>query len=142
LVRRYAGEHLEVVQNLFVDSSLIMALINALVGGPAFAFTRGLHARIPHVAHREVRDRRPLFFALLFIFMSAMFGLIFANNLVWLFLFWETTLCSFLLSRYTQTDEAKRNALRALVMNCPVDWPSRWPSCGCIGRPAASNCRR
>ena len=50
--------------------------------------------------------------------MSAMFGLIFANNLVWLFLFWEvTTLCSFLLIGYTQTDEAKRNALRALVMN-------------------------
>ncbi len=50
--------------------------------------------------------------------MSAMFGLIFSNNLVWLFLFWEiTTLCSFLLIGYTQTDEAKRNALRALVMN-------------------------
>ena len=50
--------------------------------------------------------------------MGAMFGLIFANNLVWLFLFWEiTTLCSFLLIGYTQTEEAKRNALRALVMN-------------------------
>jgi ech hydrogenase subunit A len=50
--------------------------------------------------------------------MGAMFGLIFANNLMWLFLFWEiTTLCSFLLIGYTQTDVAKRNALRALVMN-------------------------
>ena len=50
--------------------------------------------------------------------MGAMFGLIFANNLVWLFLFWEiTTLCSFLLIGYTQTEEARRNALLALVMN-------------------------
>jgi len=65
-----------------------------------------------------VSDRRPLFFALLFIFMGAMFGLVFANNLIWLFLFWEiTTLCSFLLIGYTRTEEARRNALRALVMN-------------------------
>jgi ech hydrogenase subunit A len=35
-----------------------------------------------------------------------------------LFLFWEvTTLCSFLLIGYTGTAEARRNALRALVMN-------------------------
>ena len=40
----------------------------------------------------------------------------FKLRLVWLFLFWEiTTLCSFLLIGYTQTEEAKRNALRALV---------------------------
>jgi ech hydrogenase subunit A len=70
------------------------------------------------VAHREVADRRPLFFSLLFIFMGAMFGIIFANNLIWLFLFWEiTTLCSFLLIGYTRTEEARQNALRALVMN-------------------------
>ena len=68
--------------------------------------------------HPEVADRRPLFFALLFVFMGAMFGIIFANSLLWLFLFWEiTTLCSFLLIGYTRTAEAQRNALRALVMN-------------------------
>ncbi len=113
------GEHLEVAQNLFVDKlSVIMALINGLVGGGICLYALGYMREYHQVAHREVRDRRPLFFALLFIFMSAMFGLIFANNLVWLFLFWEiTTLCSFLLIGYTQTDEAKRNALRALVMN-------------------------
>jgi ech hydrogenase subunit A len=65
-----------------------------------------------------VADRRPLFFGLLFVFMGAMFGLIFANNLMWLFFFWEiTTLCSFLLIGYTRTDEARQNELRALVMN-------------------------
>jgi ech hydrogenase subunit A len=50
--------------------------------------------------------------------MGAMFGLVFADDLAWLFFFWEiTTLCSFLLIGYTQTPEARRNALRALVMN-------------------------
>jgi ech hydrogenase subunit A len=108
-----------VAQNLFVDKfSVIMALINGIVGGGICIYALGYMREYHEVAHRDVRDRRPLFFALLFIFMGAMFGLIFANNLVWLFLFWEiTTLCSFLLIGYTQTDEAKRNALRALVMN-------------------------
>ncbi|HTY87978.1 MAG TPA: proton-conducting transporter membrane subunit [Candidatus Acidoferrum sp.] len=114
-----AGEHLEVAQNLYVDKfAVIMALINGIVGGGICLYALGYMREYHEVAHRDVRDRRPLFFALLFIFMGAMFGLIFANNLVWLFLFWEiTTLCSFLLIGYTQTEEAKRNALRALVMN-------------------------
>ena len=114
-----AGGHLEVAQNLYVDKfAVIMALINGIVGGGICLYALGYMREYHEVAHRDVRDRRPLFFALLFIFMGAMFGLIFANNLVWLFLFWEiTTLCSFLLIGYTQTDEAKRNALRALVMN-------------------------
>jgi len=114
-----AGEHLAVAQNLFVDNfAVIMALINGIVGGGICLYALGYMREYHEVAHRDVRDRRPLFFSLLFIFMGAMFGLIFANNLVWLFLFWEiTTLCSFLLIGYTQTDEAKRNALRALVMN-------------------------
>jgi len=117
-----AGAHLEVAQNpqnLFVDKfTVIMALINGLVGGGICIYALGYMREYHEVAHRDVPDRRPLFFALLFIFMGAMFGLIFANNLVWLFLFWEiTTLCSFLLIGYTQTEEAKRNALLALVMN-------------------------
>jgi ech hydrogenase subunit A len=113
------GEHLKVAQDLFVDKlAVIMALINGLVGGGICLYALGYMREYHTVAHRDVPDRRPFFFALLFIFMSAMFGLIFANNLVWLFLFWEiTTLCSFLLIGYTQTEEAKRNALRALVMN-------------------------
>ena len=113
------GEHLKVEQDLFVDKlAVIMALINGLVGGGICIYALGYMREYHQVAHRDVADRRPFFFALLFIFMGAMFGLIFANNLVWLFLFWEiTTLCSFLLIGYTQTDEAKHNALRALVMN-------------------------
>lgn len=113
------GAHVAVVENLHVDKlAVIMALINGLVGGGICLYALGYMREYHEKAHTEVPDRRPLFFALLFVFMGAMFGLIFANNLMWLFLFWEiTTLCSFLLIGYTQTDVAKRNALRALVMN-------------------------
>ena len=113
------GSAFEATRNLFADSfSVIMALINGLVGGGiclyALAYMREYH----EVAHREVADRRPFFFGLLFVFMGAMFGIIFANNLLWLLFFWEvTTLCSFLLIGYTRTDEARRNARKALVMN-------------------------
>ena len=114
-----AGAHLEAAQDLFVDKfSVIMALINGLVGGGICLYALGYMREYHEVAHRDVSDRRPLFFAMLFVFMGAMFGLVFANNLIWLFLFWEiTTLCSFLLIGYTRTEEARRNALRALVMN-------------------------
>ena len=113
------GSSLEAAQPFFVDKfSIIMALINGVVGGGICLYALGYMREYHEVAHREVADRRPLFFALLFIFMGAMFGIIFINNLVWLFLFWEiTTLCSFLLIGYTGTEEARQNALRALVMN-------------------------
>jgi ech hydrogenase subunit A len=113
------GSSLEAAQNLFVDKfSVIMALINGVVGGGICLYALGYMREYHEVAHREVADRRPMFFALLFIFMGGIFGIIFANNLVWLFFFWEiTTLCSFLLIGYTGTEEARQNALRALVMN-------------------------
>jgi ech hydrogenase subunit A len=110
---------LHATNNFLVDKfSLIMALINGLVGGGICLYALGYMREYHEGAHREVADRRPFFFSLLLVFMGAMFGIVFANNLLWLFLFWEiTTLCSFLLIGYTQTEEAKRNALRALVMN-------------------------
>ena len=106
-------------QALFVDKfSMVMALINGIVGGGICVYALGYMREYHTEAHRDVPDRRPLFFALLFIFMGAMFGLVFADDLPWLFFFWEiTTLCSFLLIGYTQTAEARKNALRALVMN-------------------------
>jgi ech hydrogenase subunit A len=104
---------------LFVDQfSVIMALINGLVGGGICIYALGYMREYHTVAHRDIPDRRPFFFGLLFVFMGAMFGLVFADELPCLFFFWEiTTLCSFLLIGYTQTPEARKNALRALVMN-------------------------
>ena len=85
------GSSLETAQPFFVDKfSIIMALINGVVGGGICLYALGYMREYHEVAHREVADRRPLFFALLFIFMGAMFGIIFVNNLVWLFLFWES----------------------------------------------------
>jgi ech hydrogenase subunit A len=71
-----------------------------------------------HEHHKEMPDRRPWFFFVLFLFLSAMFGLVFSNNLLWVYFFWEiTTLCSFLLIGYTKTEEATNNAFKALWMN-------------------------
>ncbi len=104
---------------LFIDKlSVLMAIINGWVGGGicvyALSYMRDYHAH----AHRETPDRQPLFFGLLVAFLGAMFGLVFANDLRWIFFFWEiTTLCSFLLIGYTGTAQARDNAHRALWMN-------------------------
>jgi ech hydrogenase subunit A len=113
------GAELRTTQILFLDKfAVLMALINGLVGGSICIYALGYMKEYHEKAHREVADRRPRFFALLLVFLGAMFGIIFANHLLWLFFFWEvTTLCSFLLIGYTQTSEAKANSLRALAMN-------------------------
>ena len=54
----------------------------------------------------------------MFVFLSAMFLIVFSNNMVWLFTGWEvTTVCSFLLIAYTRTEEAIKNAFRQIIMN-------------------------
>ncbi len=110
---------------LYLDSlSLIMVLIIGIVGsgicvysiGYMHDFYFGLTHTEDGTPHRE--DRRPRFFALMFLFLGAMFAIVFFNNLIWLFTAWEiTTVCSFLLIGYTKTDEAIRNAFRQIVMN-------------------------
>jgi ech hydrogenase subunit A len=68
--------------------------------------------------HRDVQDRRPFFFFVIFLFLSAMFGLVISNNLLIMYTCWEiTSLCSFLLIGYTQTEEAVENSFKALWMN-------------------------
>ena len=64
------------------------------------------------------KDHSNRFFALMFLFLSAMFMIVFSNNMIWMFTGWEvTTLCSFLLIGYTKTNEAIRNAFRQINMN-------------------------
>ena len=61
--------------------------------------------------------RQPRFFAAVLLFLGAMNGAVFSNDMLWLFLFWEvTTLCSFLLIGHTGTEEAKRAARWALLI--------------------------
>jgi ech hydrogenase subunit A len=105
--------------HLFVDKfSIIMALINGIVGGLICLYALGYMKEFHEVHHPEIKDRRGLFFGLLLIFLGAMYGIVFSNDLLWLYFFWEiTTLCSYLLIGYKQTAESHSNALRALTFN-------------------------
>lgn len=97
--------------------TIIMCLIIGIVGCLICVYAMG-YMKDYHSHHTEFKKRRSYFFALLFLFLGAMFGLVFSSNLVWLYFFWEiTSVCSFLLIGYNQTEEAMRNSFRALWMN-------------------------
>ncbi len=104
--------------DLFIDKlSIIMALIIGIIGGLICVYAIG-YMRDYHSHHPEVKDRQPVFFFIIFVFLAAMFGIVFLNRLPWLFFCWEiTTLCSFLLIGYSRTPEATDNAFLALTMN-------------------------
>lgn len=103
---------------LFSDKFTVMTvLMIGIVGSFICVYAVG-YMKEYHQHHTEVADRSGTFFALLFVFMGAMFGLVFSNSLAWMYFFWEiTSLCSFLLIGYTKTNEAMNNAFRALWMN-------------------------
>ena len=102
-----------ITRGLYVDSlSLIMTLIIGLVGAGICIYSIGYMEDF-QAEHKHEADRRPRFFALMFIFLAAMYAIIFCNNLIWLYAGWEiTTVCSFLLIGYTRTEEAIANAFR------------------------------
>ena len=106
------------VSNLFIDQfSIIMALIIGIIGTLICVYSLG-YMETYHQRHAGIKDRRSLFFFVMFVFIAAMFGLVFSNNLIWIFFFWEiTTICSFVLIGYSQTTEATNNAFLALSMN-------------------------
>ncbi len=117
--------HVEV--GLYVDSlSIVMALIIGIIGsgicvyalGYMIDFQKHLDEHGEGMTELQRKDRRPTFFALMFLFLSAMYVIVFSNNMVWMFTGWEvTTVCSFLLIAYTRTDEAIANAFRQIIMN-------------------------
>jgi len=109
---------IEPVNNLFIDQfSIIMAMIIGIIGSLICVYALG-YMETYHNRHADIKDRRKLFFFILFIFLSAMFGIVFSNNLIWVFFFWEiTTICSFVLIGYSRTPEATNNAFLALSMN-------------------------
>ena len=109
----------EVEQGLYLDSlSLIMTFIIGVIGTAICIYALGYMKDFQHHEPEGAKDRRPYFFALMFAFLSAMYVIVFSDNMSWLFIGWEvTTLCSFLLIGYTKTDEAIRNAFRQIIMN-------------------------
>lgn len=112
------GSNIHATHNLFVDNlSLIMALIIGIIGTLIAVFAIGYMEEYHH-HHPEVKNRIPFFFFIVFAFLGAMFGIVFANNLMWLYFFWEiTTLCSFFLIGYSRDSVATKNAFLALKMN-------------------------
>ncbi len=112
------GHNIHVENNLYIDKlSIVMVLIIGIIGSIITVYALGYMKDFQH-HHHEDPDRRPFFFFLMFLFLSAMFGIVLSNNLIWLYFFWEiTTLCSFFLIGYTKTKEAIRNSFRALIMN-------------------------
>ncbi len=120
------GHSIEVGYNVYVDRlSMIMVLIIGIIGSLICVYAIG-YMKDFQKHHKSAPDRRPYFFFLMFVFLSAMFGLVMSNNLVWMYFFWEiTSLCSFFLIGYNglfhkkenEDKVATRNAFRALVMN-------------------------
>lgn len=105
--------------NLFLDHfSMLMSLVIGVIGGLIIIYAAGYMKDFHEDYHKELKDNRKPFFFLLFVFLSAMFGLTFSNNLIWLFFFWEiTTVCSFILIGYKRSQEALDNSFLALKWN-------------------------
>lgn len=112
------GHSIRVDHCLFMDKfSIIMALIVGIIGSAICLYGFGYMPEYHH-HYPEVKDRRSFFAFLMYLFLSAMFGIIFSNSLMWLFFFWEvTTLCSFLLIGYRDDKASRESAFRALNMN-------------------------
>jgi len=112
------GATISSARNLFIDRlSLIMALIIGVVGSLICNYAIGYITEY-HEHNPGVKNRRRLFFFMFYLFLSSMFGLVFANNMIWMHFFWEiTTFCSFILIGYKGDRESVDNAFRALWMN-------------------------
>lgn len=107
-----ARAHME-LDKLSVIMALIIGVIGSLICLFAVTYMEDFHHH-----HSEYVDNSNRFLALLFVVISAMFGIVFSNDLIWLSVFWEiTTLSSFIFIKYTGTDEAINNAFCALNLN-------------------------
>lgn len=112
------GHDILISNYLYIDGlSSIMVLIIGIIGSLITVYAVG-YMKDFQKHHEGEPDRRYWFFFLMFVFLSAMFGIVTSNSLAWMFFFWEiTTLCSFFLIGYTKTDEAVKNSFLQLVLN-------------------------
>ena len=112
------GPETEPLAHIYIDHlAILMCLIVGVIGGLIIVYAVGyMHGYHHH--HTDIADRRYYFFALLFLFLGAMFGFVLSESLLWIDFFWElTSVCSFLLIGYTREDVAIKNSFRALWMN-------------------------
>ncbi|MCE5243522.1 MAG: NADH-quinone oxidoreductase subunit L [Desulfobacteraceae bacterium] len=107
------------VQPAFVIDGLavVMTLVISIVGSLICIYALRYMYDHEHHLHLE-KSRQSRFLFWLVLILGAMNGLVFANNLVWLYFFWEvTTLCCYQLISHDRTELAINNAARALWMN-------------------------
>jgi ech hydrogenase subunit A len=91
------------------DLSVVMCLIVSIIGSLILIYSIGYMKGDKNVSS---------FFLLMMVFLGDMNALVFANDLTWLFFFWEgTTLCSFLLIRHYRDAPSIKASDRALWMN-------------------------
>ncbi len=101
------------VDNLTVIMCLMVGVVGCLICNYAVGYIKDYHQH-----HRDYPERSNWFLAMLFVFMGAMFGLLFSDSMAWMYFFWEiTSVCSFLLIGYNKQEEAIRNSFKALWMN-------------------------
>lgn len=94
-----------------------MCLVVGIVGSLICIYAVG-YIKDYHHHHKNYPQRSNWFLAMLFVFLGAMFGLLFSDNLGWLYFFWEiTSVCSFLLIGYNKERQAIDNSFKALWMN-------------------------
>lgn len=112
------AKDIAVTESIYMDKlSLIMILMIGIIGSLICLYAVE-YMKDYHRNHPELKDRRGMFFAVLFIFMSAMFGLVMCNDMSFMLFCWEvTSFCSFLLIGYTKTPEAVKNSFSALTLN-------------------------
>jgi len=101
-----------IIDFLSVIMALIICIIVSLICIYALSYMN------EHEEHLHLAEtRQPRFFLYMLLFLGAMNGLVFANNLYWLYFFWEvTTLCCYQLIRHDETPQAIKNAVLALWM--------------------------
>lgn len=112
------GHGVQISSDFTIDLFIIiMIMIVGVIGSLITVFALGYMKDFQQHA-KDQPDNRPFFFFVMYIFLAAMFGLVTANNLLFMYFFWEvTSFCSFLLIGYTKTEEAVQNSFRALWMN-------------------------
>ena len=105
------------VPSLVIDRlSVVMYLVVSVVGSIICVYA--LQYMEDHDDHQHPEQRKSRFFLWFVMFLGIMNGLVLANNLFWLYFFWEaTTLCSFELIGHEDTRESRDNALLALFLN-------------------------
>jgi len=105
--------------------SIIMSLIVSIIGSIVIIYaTSYMEEHETHSEKETMREKfirktasQGKFFFFMILLLGAMNGLVFSNNMYWLYFFWEvTTLCCYELIKHEGTEEATQSALRALWM--------------------------